>query len=319
VPDAVADGTSAARRGAVIREIVLRGAPAPGEQLHVQRAQVYLRRELSCDVIHTVPRCAVPEVVLGLHDWQNPRANVLGFDRLLASTRKYGDFRLVLRGKRWLRCFQPAFQILTRYQRLLPLPAELPVMPELSRVLEAHSAAFAERSSQGFERSLDIWRWSLRLGRAARAAVQLAALFGELEADPLATPAKSGTLVLHARERLGSAEAANRALEGLELPSATLGRMTELILRWDAAPADPEQALLRDARDLSFFSLGSWTYLRDQGALATERHVRKLLARMSDRAICLARMTRQPREISDMIQEHFEHAPDALPYASVTG
>lgn len=319
MPRGQARGTSAARGADVIREIVLRGASAPGEQLHLQRAQHHLRRELSCDVIHTFPRSGVPEVVVGLHDWQNPRANVLGFDRLLASVCRYGDFRLVLRGKRWLRCFQPAFQILTRYQRLLPLPAGLPVMSDLSRVLEAHAAAFAGRSSTGFERSLDIWRWTLRLGRGPRAAVQLAALFGELEADAPAMPAKSGTIVLHARERLGSAEAARRALEGMALPSATLGRMTELILRWDAPPADAEQALLRDARDLSFFSLGSWTHLRQHGPLATERHVRQLLERMGDTAVCLARMTRQPREVSDMLQRHFERAPAALPREYVTG
>jgi hypothetical protein len=295
----------------VIREIVLRGAPVPGEQYHLRQAQLYLRRELRCDVVNTSPRTFVPEVALALGDWQNARANVLGFDRLLESVRKQGDFRLVLGGKRWLRCVQPAFQILNRYQRLLPLPTDLVPMPELSRVLEAHSTAFCGQRSATFQRSLDVWRWTLRLGRP-RAAVQLAALFGEVHAPEPQAPGKSGTFVLHARERLGSASVARDALKHLQLESATIARMTELILSLDGAPADSEQALLRDARDLSFFSLGSWTYLREQGPLATEQHVRQLLARMSDVAGCLARMMRQPPEVREMIEQHFEWTAPGL-------
>jgi len=299
----------------VIREIVLRGMAAPGEQYHLHRAQLCLRRELRCDVVRTVPGALVPELGLSLGDWQNARANVLSFDRLLESVRRQGDFRLVLSSRRWLYGAQPALQILNRYQRFLPLPGNLVAMPELSRVLEAHSAAFAGQPPAVIARSLDVWRWTLRLGREPAAAVQLAALFGELPSEP-ASPAKSGTFVLHTRARLGSARAAEDALKHLALPSAILSRTADLIASSGASPRDAEQALLRDARDVSFFSLGSWAYLRDHGPAATERHVHALLGRMGNVAVCLSRMTRQPREIRDMIERHFENAPAFLSLAN---
>jgi len=304
-------GMRTARGEFVIREIVLRSVAAPGEQYHLHRAQLCLRRELGSDAIRTVSCAVLPEVGLSLGDWQNPRANVLGFDRLLESVRRQGDFRLVLGSKRWLYGVQPALQILNRYQRFMPMPGNVVALPQLSRVLDAHSAAFSGRPPTALARSLDVWRWTLRLGREPSAPVQLAALFGELPTEP-ESPGKSGTFLLHTYERVGSARAAEDALKHLGLQSTLMARTAELIASADVTPKDAERALLSDARDVSFFSLGSWAYLRDHGPVATERHVHALLGRMGDVAVCLSRMTRQPPEIRDMIERHFESAP-ALP------
>lgn len=64
--------------------------------------------------------------------------------------------------------------------------------------------------------------------------------------------------------------------------------------------------LLRDAADLSFFSLESWHYLHTWGFEQTQCVVERRLCRMSDEALCLALGTRQPPAISDMIEACLE-------------
>jgi hypothetical protein len=55
--------------------------------------------------------------------------------------------------------------------------------------------------------------------------------------------------------------------------------------------------LLRDASDISFFSLQSWQYLHSWGLEQTQCVVERRLSRMSDEALCHALSTRQPQAI----------------------
>jgi hypothetical protein len=64
--------------------------------------------------------------------------------------------------------------------------------------------------------------------------------------------------------------------------------------------------LLRDANDISFFSRRSWQYLRAWGPEQTQCTVERRLGRMSDAALCHVLTTRQPPEISTLIDAFFE-------------
>jgi hypothetical protein len=64
--------------------------------------------------------------------------------------------------------------------------------------------------------------------------------------------------------------------------------------------------LLRDANDISFFSRRSWQYLRAWGPTQTQCTVERRLGRMSDAALCHVLTTRQPPEISTLIDAFFE-------------
>jgi hypothetical protein len=63
--------------------------------------------------------------------------------------------------------------------------------------------------------------------------------------------------------------------------------------------------LLRDATDLSFFARRSWQYLRAWGLEQTQCTVERRLGRMSDAALSRVLGTRQPPEISSMVDTFF--------------
>jgi hypothetical protein len=63
--------------------------------------------------------------------------------------------------------------------------------------------------------------------------------------------------------------------------------------------------LLRDATDISFFSRRSWQYLRAWGLEQARSAVERRLGRMSDAALCRVLGTRQPPELSSMVDAFF--------------
>ncbi len=287
----------------------MRGLSRPLERRLLAYALGYLRRELRCDSIVTVPRAELTEVRIALHDWQNYDADLLSFDRLLQSLESQGDFRLILATSDWLEGTQAAFEVLNRYQRLLPLPSDLKPMPQLPQVLAAHRLLLAgNRPSARVSRDhgLDVWRWVLRLSPQASRPLQLAALFCDVEASWPEAQAAQSNVVSDARARLGSARAACQALGPIGLPQRQLSRMAELILELERPNVDPELSTLCDARDLSFFSLGSWDFLKMHGIDATRERVTQLLSRMSEAAICLSLMTRQHPDVARIMEEFFD-------------
>ena len=71
--------------------------------------------------------------------------------------------------------------------------------------------------------------------------------------------------------------------------------------------------LLRDAADISFFSMHSWHYLQTWGYEQTQSVVERRLSRMSDEALCHALGTRQPQAIADMFEACLEVPGEAEP------
>jgi hypothetical protein len=210
------------------------------------RAEEYLRRQLGCDAIGDEAPLGLPSVRVSLHDWSHPKATPLAFDRLIGSVQQEGDFCLRLYCADWLVGSHAALELLTRYQRLLPLPAAARMAYAWEAVLEAQRRRLSpERSARG----QDAWRWLLRLKGDSSPELQLALLFNQ--------PGES------------------RA----------------------------ERLTLRAARDLSFFSLQSWSHLQKFGARTTRALVVRRLRRMEPEAVCLALTTRQPPAIGEIFED----------------
>ncbi len=275
-----------------IQEVQLRFGASGIEQRLAVYASSYLQRQLRSNRIRLEAKSNRPALTVALPNWQNQQVDVMGFDRLFDKVSSDGDFRLVLWSRDWLEGVQSALELLNRYQRLLPLPIDYRPLPRLPEVLNARRLLTSSRAGH------DAWRWLLRLSPQSSATVELAALFHDVlnpAHDNVARAAWSSLLCLGFRraELLQATELATRS---------ALGEGTT-----------PELALLQDARDLCFFSAQSWQFLRTEGPVATQERLRSLLGRMSPRAVCLALATRQPPDVSLMIEDILDEdaAPDS--------
>jgi hypothetical protein len=261
--------------------VQLRGGAGPLEERLGLYASSSLQRQLRGDFIRLTSKSHLPELTIALPHWQHERADVIGFDRLFDKLANDGDFRLVLWTRDWLDGAQPALELLNRYQRLLPLPRDYRPLPRLAELLNARRQLTSCRDGN------DAWRWLLRMSARPTRSLELAALFHDL--------------LLGAQD--SNVSAVRGSLARLGFPRDEVGEATELASRSEPGEgAGPHLTLLRDARDLSFFSSQSWQFSREHGATATLAHVRKLLGRMTTRAVCLALATRQPSDVSSMIE-----------------
>jgi len=74
-----------------------------------------------------------------------------------------------------------------------------------------------------------------------------------------------------------------------------------------------DSTLLRDAGDISFFAMQSWSYLRAWGEAETVETTLRRLQRMTELALCHALATRQPAVISATFERYFEGRARAQP------
>lgn len=273
-------------RGA-IKEIVLRCSRSRSERNLALYAASYLQRQLRCDRIRLHSQRDLPETVIALPHWQHERANIHNFDRLFAQVQREGDFRLVLSSRDWLEGLQSALELLNRYQCMLPLPLDYRPLPQVLELLSGLHAAPADVQG-GIRPDEDAWRWLIRLAAEPPRAVQLAALF-----HPAFVP-----------QHGNRTRTVWTALERQGFSRAELSRMLELLSQVESDDTlDPDLALLKDAHGLAFFSAHSWQYFREHGQAQTRETVRQLVARISNRALCLALATRQPPAVSLMLED----------------
>lgn len=190
--------------------------------------------------------------------------------------------------------------ILTRYQRLVERRNLASASAAFDRVLERHRALHDLDKAlvrADFDHARDVWQWLVRLAPSASLAVQVAALFHDVErltseADRRVeheAPDYDAFKAAHARAGAGLMRA---ALDGC-VDAATLDRAAELVARHEGGseppPADPRRAgdderqLLADADGLSFFSLNSPGFADYYGPEHTRKKVAWTLGRLSPR------------------------------------
>ncbi|HZF52033.1 MAG TPA: DUF4202 family protein [Polyangiaceae bacterium] len=228
------------------------------------------------------------EVMVAAVSWCRPDTDLFVFDRLIHAVEERGPFTLRLDLENDCEAPRTAVEILTRYQRLLPRYNASSKTPRFARTVEAHRSLFDLSKPlvrADYDHAIDTWRWILRLDPAAGPAVQLAALFHDIER----LVSESDVRIEHkahdyhafknAHAKAG-AELARKTLADLHWNGATLARAVELIEKHERGTGDLEMRLLNDADALSFFSLNSYGFLAYYGAAHTERKVAYTLRRM---------------------------------------
>lgn len=165
-----------------------------------------------------------------------------------------------------------------------------------------------------YRHAVDVWQWALRLDPGAGAAVQIAALFHDIERVESEADARHEQNVedyadYKARHAEASARLAERTLAPLGLPAAELGRALELVAGHDRPnpgvedpeAEDPEARLLEDADALSFFGLNSSGYWDYYGERQVRRKVAWTLRRLSPRGLAWLGRVRLRPEVADVV------------------
>jgi hypothetical protein len=176
------------------------------------------------------------------------------------------------------------------------LPSE-----ELARLLRRHRGlhpADKPLVRADYRHALDVWQWTLRLDPEAGAAVQIAALFHDVERIFTEAESRREQAVAEyddykARHAARSAWITAALLREEKLDPGLAARAVELVAGHDqpgridstgkALSENPEAELLEDADALSFFSLNSSGYLRYYGEEQARRKVEWTFARLSPR------------------------------------
>lgn len=183
-------------------------------------------------------------------------------------------------------------QVLTRYQRFAPRTNELSRSAAFARALSAHRQLHDLEKplvSADYDHALDVWQWVLRLSPGASLALQLGALFHDIErlfteADERVeqhAPDYQAFKDAHAR---AGAEVAERIVRASGLGEAVASDVKRLVERHEVSSPDAphgEPSILGDADALSFFSLNSSGFANYYGARHTQMKVRYTLRRMS--------------------------------------
>jgi hypothetical protein len=283
-----------------------------------QRAS--LSRVLSQLAIHVRVTCCAQAnaLAVSLTSWQSPALDLLRLDDEIHE-RETPDEGLCLELSSAHDV--PTFyeQLLTRYQRLLPFVQR--TEPIVARVLAAHRALFDLTKPlvrADYAHALDTWRWTLRLDFGASAALQLAALFHDVErlrSEPDARVehlARDYSAFKQAHARTG-ARLSGEILSQCDVAPGLVARVQQLIERHETPDGDAELAALNDADALSFFSLNSWGFVEYFDPAHSRAKVAYTLGRMRPAAKrYLDRFRYHPR-MWRLLREQLEVHPKAAP------
>lgn len=164
---------------------------------------------------------------------------------------------------------------------------------ELTRLLRRHRSlhpADKPLVRADYRHALDVWQWTLRLDPEAGGAVQVAALFHDVErifteAESRSEQAVSDYDDYKARHAERSARITEQVLAEEGIDPALRARAAELIAGHDRPgyTEGSEAALLEDADALSYFSLNSAGYLGYYGEEQARRKIEWTRARLSAR------------------------------------
>ncbi|HEX8255430.1 MAG TPA: DUF4202 family protein, partial [Thermoanaerobaculia bacterium] len=159
-----------------------------------------------------------------------------------------------------------------------------------------------------YNHALDVRQWLLRLDPDASLALQLAALFHDVER----LVSEADVRVEHLAADYQSFKDAHAA-KGAEMAMATLAeagvgesvrsRVAELIAKHERPTDDADVALLNDADALSFFSLNSHGYASYFGPEQTKKKVAYTWNRMRDGARAKLATVRLRADVREMIDE----------------
>ena len=184
-----------------------------------------------------------------------------------------------------------AIALLTRLQRLIDRRNAASATDVFDAALALHRGLHElERPlvRADYDHARDAWQWLLRLAPLAPAALQLAALFHDVErlASEGDARREQHAADYDAFKRAHAAAGAHlvcRTLGPLPLGAAVVEHAAALVAAHDQPGGGDEVALVNDADALSFFSLNSGGYLDYYGAARTRHKIDWTLRRLSPR------------------------------------
>jgi hypothetical protein len=225
---------------------------------------------------------------LDVQEWLGPGFDPFSWDSRVFSAADAERLALHLVGAQGEQLADAALEILTRYQGLIGRRNEASARVVFGQLLSRHRALHDLNKPlvhADYRHALDAWQWVLRLEPEADLAVQVAALFHDVErllseADArVEHKAENYQIFKDAHAALG-AELTCSLLEELEVDADTCERVRWLITRHERPGGDPALALLNDADALSFFSLNSSGFIRYFSPEHSRRKVAYTLARL---------------------------------------
>jgi Domain of unknown function (DUF4202) len=161
------------------------------------------------------------------------------------------------------------------------------------------------------DHALDTWQWVLELDAEAGLAVQVAALFHDVERLDAEASARvelraPDYQTFKDNHALQSALVAARTLVGSGLSPLEVVHVTDLVAGHERPQARGEAALLADADVLSFFSSSIQGFLRCHGPAPTQLKIAWSLRRLHPRAAPMIERIRFDREVALLVAAELE-------------
>jgi hypothetical protein len=280
---------------AIVGVGLLSGEPALSRSEYIAE-RALLQREFP-HLPWMVAKVPVPgAVIVDERAWRDPGSDLYRWDETVLTLQSQHGWLLVRPEADLEHGMQALLQVVTRYQRLAPRMNAFSCDETFARALFLHRALHDLKKPlvrADYEHALDVWQWVLRLDPDATRALQLAALFHDIER---LTSEPDERMEQHATDYQAFKDAhaeVGASLAGVTARAAGIDGadclgIQELILGHErpAGEARSEAAeLLGDADALSFFSLNSRGFADYYGPEHTSRKVRYTLGRMSARAL----------------------------------
>lgn len=254
------------------------------------------------DVGVRLPRARERTLVVDAAAWSD--SDLFEFGQGAIRLSEEGPFTLAVLGE-GRSLVRTAREALVHLQRFLPHRNKA-----LDEVLRRHRSLHDLHKPlvrADFDHALDVWRWVLRLDPQASKALQIAALFHDVErldseADVrVEQHAKDYQAFkdVHAR---GGAERVRRILADA-VEANVLERAAALVATHERPDGDPERTTLNDADALSFFSINSCGFLRYYGEEHTRKKLAYSLARLSPRGRRLLRFVPLRADLRALLSE----------------
>jgi hypothetical protein len=269
---------------------------------------LYVRPAPAALFVQDAPIRRVTDVVIvPVATWCSPHLDPVDLDRAVDDQTR----ALVIDDADPTRVAQVVREALTRVQRLLPGRNHHAQTALFDRILVAHRKMH-DRSkplvAADFDHALDCWRWTVRLDPDASAAVQIAALFHDVErlvseADVRVEQHASDYLAFKMAHAATGARMVADVLTHVGAPVSLITRAADLVATHERPDADPEKSLLNEADALSFFSLNACGFIRYYGRAHTVKKVRYTLDRLGPRGRRLLAGVRHRSDLAAILHE----------------
>lgn len=252
-------------------------------------------------------------VMIPASRWQDPQFDPREMDGPADFAASRGSFRLEVLGEGYSRreLLGVVLQALTRCQRFSRAKNRHSDDPLFDRVLARHRAMHDLRLplvAADYDHALDTWRWCLRLDPDASLAVQIAALFHDVERlvseseRRIEQHAPDYESFKRAHAKAG-AEMTCTLLRSADAPDELTAKVSLLVTNHEEPGSDFDANLLNEADALSFFSLNAPDFLDYYGPAHTRKKVEFSLRRLLHRGRFALLSVRHRMEIRRALDE----------------